>query len=146
MSIIERPIVIGVFKKEMQARSAVDVLREAGFSGEQIRIAIPGGELMAQHVFDDLINMGVSEEEASYCQHEFEGGYTIILVRHDGRLWEAMNILYGGQIPQYLKRLEFRKEAFQASLVAVERTNADGVPVWRSLLIGAGLEHIFDSL
>jgi hypothetical protein len=97
-------IVVGVFKEEVQAESAVDVLRDVGFNSDQIGYAGHTGKWGTDHILDYLVSMGVPEEEVSYYESEYEAGRSIVLVKHDGRRSEALNILFlnGSRVHRYL--------------------------------------------
>lgn len=152
LSTTERPIVVGVFKDEEKAKRAFDMLRDVGFSDDQVSIAVPGRGLMAHSILDGLVNMGMPEEEAKDHIREFEAGNSIVSVRHDGRKWEAINILYDGKVHMYLKRLKGQNEASQnfsvsntsekARSQAVEEATLDEMPPWMKLLKDAGFEHL----
>lgn len=85
--------VVGVFRDEALAENAIDVLRSAGFSYEQISYALRKDSCELHCLRDNLLKIGISDEEASYYASEFEAGSSIVLIRHDGRLGEALNIL-----------------------------------------------------
>jgi uncharacterized protein (TIGR02271 family) len=105
-------VVVGVFDDRSQAEQAVNELRQAGFSDDQIRYsghgASSGGILETLkslftgqdtgRVYDDLVNLGVSADDANYYQHEFEAGRAIVAVLTGGRMQDATSILarYGG--------------------------------------------------
>jgi len=106
----ERPIVVGIFRDRALAEQAIDELRHAGFRDDQIRLtgqgATAGGLLETLkskfsgqgttdgHLYDDLVSLGVPEEEAHYYQRESEVGHTIVLVQSYGHQQEARNILH----------------------------------------------------
>jgi len=105
-------IVVGVFDDHSQAEQAVNALLNAGFNGDQIRYsghgAATGGILASlkslftgqetTSVYNDLIDLGVPENDANSYQQEFEAGRSIVAVLAGGRLEEARSILasYGG--------------------------------------------------
>lgn len=88
------PVVVGVFKEEDQAENAIDVLRNVGFSYDQIFYAMHKHSWGMNPMLDYLAKMGVPDEEVSYYVSEFEAGRSVVLVRHDGRLGEVLNILF----------------------------------------------------
>ncbi len=94
MSTIDLPILVGVYEDEEQAKSVVFKLHDAGFHDDQIGVLIHRGGLMIPRIHEDLINIGVSEEEASIYERAFEDGNIIVLVKHRGRLQEAFTSLY----------------------------------------------------
>src|SRR5439155_15847578 len=104
-------IVVGIFDDCAQAEQAIDELLRAGFSNNQIRYsgqgAATGGVLASLKSFltgqgtaayDDLLSMGVPQEDARYYQSEYEAGRSIVAVLADGRMQEATAIMtrYGG--------------------------------------------------
>jgi len=105
-------IVVGVFDDHSQAEQAVNELLSAGFSGDQIRYsghgASTGGVLdtlkslftgkNTGRVYDDLLDLGVPQNDASYYQSEFEAGRSIVAVLAGGRVQDATTIMtrYGG--------------------------------------------------
>ena len=106
-------MVVALFTDENQAQQAVDALMQAGFSSDQISFAGHGtprgmlaglkslftGEAMSTGgAYDDLVNRGMSEQDAQYYQQEYEAGRSVVAVSGDSRLEEASTILstYGG--------------------------------------------------
>jgi uncharacterized protein (TIGR02271 family) len=106
-------IVVAVFNDRAQAEQAVDALENAGFSGDQIRYAghgaSSGGGILASlkslftgedtgSVYNDLISMGVPQDDANHFQQEYEAGRSIVTVLAGGRMQEATALLarYGG--------------------------------------------------
>jgi len=105
-------VVVGVFDDRAQAERAVDELVQSGFSNDQIRYSghgtSSGGVLETLKslftgqetggVYDDLVGMGVQQDDANYYQHEFEGGRSIVSVLTGDRTEDATSILeqYGG--------------------------------------------------
>ncbi len=84
-------IVADVFRHEGQAKHALEALRQAGFSYDQIGVAMQGHEGI--DLQSDLQNLGVSSEQASYYAEEVKAGYTVVSVRPDGREQEAHAIM-----------------------------------------------------
>ena len=105
MSTSEYAIIVGVFKEEIQAKSAIDVFRDAGFGNDQISFIVPGGNERSYSVLDNLVNLGLAEEEVSYYISAFEAGRSIVVIRHDGRRSESLAILLmnGARNYRYLK-------------------------------------------
>jgi hypothetical protein len=99
-------IVVGVFKEEIRAESAVAVLRDVGFNNDQIGYSGYTSKLVMDHTIDDLVNIGMSEEEVSYYKSEFEAGRSLVLVQHQGRRSETLAILLlnGAKNHKYLKK------------------------------------------
>ncbi len=105
-------VVVGVFDDRTQAEGAVDELVQSGFSNDQIRYSghgtSSGGVLETlkslftghetDRVYDDLVGMGVQQDDANYYQHEFEAGHSIVSVLTADRAEDATSILeqYGG--------------------------------------------------
>jgi len=105
----ERPIVVGVFRDRALAQQAINELRHAGFRDDQIRLMgqeaagglletlkskFSGQDTADGHLYDDLISLGLPEEEAHYYQRESEAGYAIVIVQSYGHQQEAGNILH----------------------------------------------------
>ncbi len=93
---VQTSIIAGVFENERDARRALDALRQAGFGYDQVGVATQGQKNV--NLLDDLTNLGVSQDTASYYAQEYKNGRTVVSVRPDGRDDEAHNILhqYGG--------------------------------------------------
>lgn len=91
------PIVAGVFQSDSQARQALQALRSAGFGVEQIGYATQS-QTHDANLLDDLQNLGLARDSASYYDREFKAGRPVVSVRADGREQEAHDILhqYGG--------------------------------------------------
>src|SRR5437868_2033180 len=100
-------IVVAVFDDRAQAEQAVNALENAGFTGDQIRFAghgaSSGGILdslkslftgqQTGSAYDDLVSMGVPQDEASYFQREYEAGRSIVAVLAGERMQEATALL-----------------------------------------------------
>lgn len=93
MTTYQTPIVAGVFKSEMEARKAVDMLRNASFEREQLGVAMRNGGASTESLSNDFINLGVPRDRANFYEDEFKAGNIIISVRPDGREEEARTIL-----------------------------------------------------
>jgi len=105
-------VIVGVFDDHSQAEQTVNALLQAGFSDDQIRYSGHGtssGGILATlkslftgqdtgRVYDDLVDLGVSADDASYYQHEFEAGRAIVAVLAAGHMQDATSIMtrYGG--------------------------------------------------
>lgn len=98
-------LIVGVFKEETQAESAIAVLKDVGFNNDQIEYSSHINKWMINHIFDNLVSMGVQQEEASYYKSELEAGRSIVLVKHDGRRSQTLAILLlnGAKNHKYLK-------------------------------------------
>jgi len=101
---------VGVFDDTTMAERAIEALRNAGFSDDDIRYSgtTNGGgffntlkswfsaEASSGTMGDvkrDLTSIGLSEDEADYYTREYEAGHPIVAVRAPGRESEAMTIL-----------------------------------------------------
>jgi hypothetical protein len=93
MTTYRTSIVAGVFQDEAQARHAVDQLRSAGFAYDQVGVARHNGAMATQSLRDDLLKLGVPEEQANYYDNEYRSGRIVVSVRPDGREAEVENIL-----------------------------------------------------
>lgn len=108
MTSIERPIVVGVFHDHAQAAQAIDELHSTGFLDEKIRIkktATVSGLLDRPRsnaigyapenrpLPDELMDKGLSQNEAYYYQQEFEAGHSIVIVEAYEHQQEARSIL-----------------------------------------------------
>jgi len=88
----QTPIIVGIFQEEMPAKNAVDALRKMGFAQEQIGVAMHGGAPV-DHLAQDFMQLGVTNEAARYYEKEFDAGHIVVSVRHDGRMGEASQVL-----------------------------------------------------
>jgi uncharacterized protein (TIGR02271 family) len=117
----EQSMVVGIFEDQAKAEQAIHELHQAGCLDDQISYSghgasasdilanlksfFTGQETTSGTITDDLVAMGMPEEEALYYQREYEAGRSIVAVMTDGRsLQEAMNILtrngaYGAKRP-----------------------------------------------
>src|SRR5205085_6703810 len=105
-------IVVGVFDDRSQSEQAVNELLNSGFSSDQIRYSghgVSSGGMLDSlkslftgqstgRVYDDLVNLGVPQDDASYYQSQFEGGRSIVAVLAGENIQDATAILtrYGG--------------------------------------------------
>ena len=82
--------VIAVFADNTQAQEAINDLQRAGFPLDQIRYSVhqSGAEITSS-----LERLGLTEQEASFYNREFEAGHTVVLVAANGRKSEAYDIL-----------------------------------------------------
>jgi hypothetical protein len=101
----DNSIVVGVFKQEVRAESAIDVLREVGFNNDQIGYAGHTNKGGMKRILEYMVTVGLPEEEISYYESEYESGRSIVLVKHDGRRGETLAILLlnGARNHKYLK-------------------------------------------
>lgn len=93
MTTYQIPLVVGVFEEEQPARSAVDALRNAGFRYDQVGVAIRNEEQPLHNLRDDLITLGVDQEQANHYDDAYKSGEIVVSVRPDGRNTEAQHIL-----------------------------------------------------
>jgi uncharacterized protein (TIGR02271 family) len=92
MTTSDNPIVVGVFEDLAQAQQAMDELQRVGVSNEQIRYSLRGAT--STGILNDLIALGLPQDEASYYEKEFESGHTIVMVKAPERQREARVILH----------------------------------------------------
>ena len=104
----ERSTVLGVFADRDRADKVIDDLRRAGFSYNQIRLAergagsfldtfkslFTGQETVSANTPDDLMKLGVPEQDARYYQSQLDAGRAIVIVNATNRLEEALSILH----------------------------------------------------
>lgn len=103
-----RTTVVGVFNDKNLAERAIDALKEAGFSNNEIRYSGAAGGGFFDNlkswlsgeetgttgdVESDLKNMGVPEGEANYYAREYEAGHPIVAVRSPGHENDALSIM-----------------------------------------------------
>src|SRR5438270_376819 len=105
-------MVVAVFDERAQAEQAVNALQNAGINPEQIRFAGQGtssGGILDKiknvfsgqetgTIYNDLVDMGVPQDDASYYQRAYEVGHSIVAVPAAGRMQEVTVIVarYGG--------------------------------------------------
>jgi hypothetical protein len=124
--LLMRRTVVGVFDDPAQAELAVDALQDACFSLEQISLSSHDSESQAgehhksgflealkqlfvgkdtsetdgapSNIESDLTSMGLSEEAARYYEEQYNLGKSVIAVRAEDRVEEALGILriHGG--------------------------------------------------
>ena len=101
-----RSTLVGVFTNRDQADSAIDELRRAGISYNHIRLAERGtgsfldnlkslftGQETTANSADDLMRMGMPEQDAHYYQSQLDAGRVIVIVSAGGHLELALNFL-----------------------------------------------------
>jgi uncharacterized protein (TIGR02271 family) len=91
-------LIVGVFQQAGDAKRAIDALREAGFQNDQIGFALREGGVVTNNLLDDLVKLGVPQDQAAYYESEYKADRAIVSVRADGREDEAARLLqtYGG--------------------------------------------------
>ena len=90
MTTTNRPTVVGLFQSEMEAQQAMNDLQQSGFSNDQIRYSVHRG---GTGIRDQLMGLGLTEQEASYYNQEFEAGRTVVFVNAPDQQQEAFDIL-----------------------------------------------------
>ena len=114
MTTTDRSTVVGVFSDDAQAQQAINALRQAGFSDDLISYSghgtssggflaglksfFTGENYAAGGAYDDLVGMGMPEEDARSYQRQYEEGRSIVAVTGGSRMQEASTLLsqYGG--------------------------------------------------
>jgi uncharacterized protein (TIGR02271 family) len=108
----EHPTVVGVFRDRALAEQTIQELQHAGFRDDQIKqfgLGTGFGGILSsikttftghehdEHgndVFNTLLNMGVSKEDAQFYQQEVDAGHSVLAVESYGHQQEASTILY----------------------------------------------------
>jgi len=114
MTTTDRSTIVGVFSDDSQAQQAINALRQAGFSDDQISYSghgnssggflaglksfFTGEDNAAGGAYNDLVGMGMPEEDARSYQRQYEAGRSIVAVTGGSRMQEASTLLsqYGG--------------------------------------------------
>ncbi len=109
MSVTPSSTIVGVFRDHATAEQAIEALYNAGFTQDQIRYSAPGTsggfleELKSlftgttsgeETIVNDLVNTGLSDDEAHYYAHEYHNGRTILTVNAPGHEHEAVGVLH----------------------------------------------------
>ena len=94
MSTYRMPVAIGVFRRDEEAKSAIDALRNAGFQRDQIGFARHEESTANFNYLNDLIRLGIPRERAQYYDSEFRAGNPVVSVRTEGRDQEVHAILH----------------------------------------------------
>jgi len=134
-------MVVAVFDERAQAEQAVNELQNAGINPEQIRFAGQGsssGGMLDKiksvftgqetgTIYNDLVDMGVPQDDASYYQREFEVGHSIVAVPAAGRMQEVTDILarYGGYGAN--RRFAQTTDTTSTASTGVRETGTEGV-------------------
>ncbi len=104
----ERSTVIGVFPDRDQANRAIDELRRVGFSYDQIRLVergtgsfldslkslFTGQATTSSNTADDLMRIGLPEQDVRYYQSELDAGRSVVMVNAVGRPEQAFTIFH----------------------------------------------------
>jgi len=103
----ERSTMIAVFASRDQANLAIDNLRRAGYSYDQIRLVERGTNSFIEDLkslfrgqttattnsADDWMRIGVPEQDARNYQSELDAGRSIVLIKALGNPEQALSIL-----------------------------------------------------
>ncbi len=107
MTTTESSTMIAVFVNRDQANQAIDNLRHAGFSYDQIRLVERGTNTFVENLkslftgqattstnsADDWMRIGVPEQDARNYQSELDAGRSIVLLKAVGNPEQALSIL-----------------------------------------------------
>jgi hypothetical protein len=107
MTVAENSTIIAVFVSRDQANPAIDNLRRAGYSYEQIRLVEHGTNSFVENLkslftgqtttttnsADDWMRIGVPEQDARNYQRELDEGRSIVLIKAVGNPEQALAIL-----------------------------------------------------
>lgn len=104
MTTYQTPLVIGIFQDEIQAKNAVDTLRNAGFRYDQVGVAMSTSTNATSDLQADLVNLGISEEQAHYYDEAYKSGKIVVSIRPDGRESEVQGILASNGAYTYEQR------------------------------------------
>jgi len=134
-------MVVAVFDERAQAEQAVNALQNAGINPEQIRFAGQGtssGGMLDKiksvftgqetgTIYNDLVDLGVPQDDASYYQREYEVGHSIVAVPAAGRMQEVTDILarYGGYGAN--RRFAQTTDTTSTASTGVRETGTEGV-------------------
>ena len=108
MSVTSSSAIVGVFRDRANAEQALDALHNVGITNEQVRYSssetssgffddlksLFTGQNATGSVANDLSDLGLSNEEASYYANEHRNGNIILAVKAPGRGAEVQNILH----------------------------------------------------
>jgi len=98
---------LGGFSGSERVNKAIDDVRHAGFSYNEIRLVergsgnyldnqkslFTGQETVSANTPDDLMKLGVPEQEAHYYQSQLDAGRAIVIVNAGGQPEQALTIL-----------------------------------------------------
>ena len=126
-----RKATVGVFNDTTTAERAIEALKDAGFSNDEIRYSGAatgggffdtlkswfGGEESGNKgdVVRDLTSIGLPQNEADYYAKEYAAGHPVVAVRSPGREDEAMTILRTSGSIQYDMASATSGQAFNQS-------------------------------
>ncbi len=103
-TLIERSTMIAIFADRDQANQAIDNLRRAGYSYEQIRLVERGTNSFIENLkslftgqttatAEDWMRIGVAEQDAHNYQNELDAGRSIVLIKAVDTPEQALSIL-----------------------------------------------------
>jgi len=106
-TIMERSTMIAIFADRDQANQAIDNLRRAGYSYDQIRLVQRGTNSFIEDLkslftaqttattnsADDWMRIGVPEQDAHHYQSELDAGRSIVLIKAATSPEQALSIL-----------------------------------------------------
>jgi uncharacterized protein (TIGR02271 family) len=90
LTTFNRSFVIAAFQDNDQAQQAIQDLMNSGFSRDQIRYSVRQG---GGGITDDLVSMGIPQQEANYYNDQFQQGSTIVTVNTRDQQQQAYDIL-----------------------------------------------------
>jgi uncharacterized protein (TIGR02271 family) len=90
LTTFNRSFVIAVFNDNNQAQQAIQDLLNSGFSRDQIRYSARQG---GGGIADDLVSMGIPQQEAGYYDNQFQQGSTVVTVNTRDQQQQAYDIL-----------------------------------------------------
>jgi hypothetical protein len=139
-------LVVGIFRNRARTEQAINELRQVGFDNRHIRFAVHGistGWMLEKikrlfreqdisgngRIYNDLVEMGMPQEDARYYQREFEAGYSIVAVLKSGVPLVATSILLrnGGHIvnEHFAQFMDYGRQDTSVQEPATEDVNAE---------------------
>jgi len=116
MATFHSPLIVGVFRDEAAAQSAVSALNNAGFSKDQIGVALREGGMVTPTLLQDLMKLGVPQDQASYYDKEYRAGHAVVSVRPEGREQVVRDILMRHGAYDYATRAGVSGQAARADV------------------------------
>jgi len=101
MATQNRDYLVCAFTDRQEERRAIEDLRNAGFTGEQVEVADHSNDSKADEtVAQALRDRNFPEDDARFFEDEFRAGSNLVTVRADGKWAEAETILrrHGGRM------------------------------------------------
>ncbi len=143
MPAIERQVMVAVFEDEYHAKNAIDALESMGFGNDQVGIAVREGGFTAHCILDNLLNLGVPEEEVNYYRREFEVGHVIVAVKFNCSKQELIDFLLNNCGPeQFGVSITGISISSQPESQEASSTEPDDVSSLWKLLKDANLDHL----